>query len=507
MAELSKIAPIGRVAVTIDVLPHWADHHFQGRVVLPAVEAMQLLAHWVHRFRTGLDVRCINEAAFDRFLELPPTGGRIEAWCEMEDLADGGLRTALLTKIPSKSARMTRAKVHAKLDFYPPVELPPPADLDLASALDGVCFSVDPGLIYKELVPFGPGFQTICQPLRLTAEGALAVIRAPEGTDGQTELHLGSPFVLDGAFHAACVWSQRFAGVVAFPVGIGQRLIATPTRPGDIYVSRIFPVQTESGLLIFDIWIVDTQGRLFEKLEGVRMRDVSGGKVRPPEWIRSCEGTGSLKRIACHSAAVAMIDRSTLMPFSDRCLAEYERRRTIKMGTKRLTDYLSARLACKRLSRQLSGNDRCTPAQEIVTIATDGVRPCCPVTNGRTYYCSVSHDRRFAVAVASEKPIGMDVETLDGRVLKSLHLFMDADEQETVRASALGPVGAAVRVWTTKEAVAKMLNINLADAWARTHLLTIEAEQSSVRINDGPAATVVHQTVEDHLVTLVCGVG
>jgi phosphopantetheinyl transferase len=507
MAELSKIAPVGRVAVTIDVPPHWADHHFQGRVVLPAVEAMQLLAHWVRRFRTDLDVRCINEAAFDRFLELPPTGGRIEAWCEMEDLADGGLRAALLTKIPSKSARMTRAKVHAKLDFYPPAELPPPAGLDLASALDGVCLSVDPGLIYKELVPFGPGFQTICQPLRLTAEGALAVIRAPEGADGQTELRLGSPFVLDGAFHAACVWSQRFAGVVAFPVGFGQRLIAVPTKPGDTYVSRIFPVRAESGQLIFDIWILDAQGRLFEKLEGVRMRDVSGGKVRPPEWIRSCEGAGSLKRIADHSAAVAMIDRSTLMPFSDRCLAEYERHRTIKMGTKRLTDYLSARLACKRLSRQLSGNDRHTPAREIVTIATDGIRPCCPVTNGRTYYCSVSHDRRFAVAVASEKPIGMDVETLDEKVLKSLYLFMDDGEQETVRTSALGPVGAAVRVWTTKEAVAKMLNINLADAWARTHLLTIEAERSSIRINDGPEATVVHQTVEDHLVTLVCGVG
>jgi len=491
------------MAVTIDVPPHWADHHFQGRAVLPAVEAMQLLAHWVKRFRTSLDVRCINEAAFDRFLELPPTGGSIEAWCEMENLADGGLRAALLTKTPSKSARMTRTKVHAKLAFYPPVELPPLADLDLTSALDGVCFSVDTGLIYKELVPFGPGFQTICQPLRLTAEGALAVIRAPQVADRQTDLHLGSPFVLDGAFHAACVWSQRFAGVVAFPVGIGQRLIAAPTRPGDTYVSRIFPVQTESALLIFDIWIMDAEGRLIEKLDGVRMRDVSGGKVRPPEWVRSRDGAGSLKRIADHSAAVAMIDRSTLMPFSDRCLAESERRRTIKMGTKRLTDYLSARLACKRLSRQLSGNDRRTPAQEIVTITTDGVRPCCPVTNGRTYYCSVSHDRRFAVAVASAKPIGIDVETLDERVLKSLHLFMDAGEQETVRASALGPVGAAVRVWTTKEAVAKMLNIHLADAWARTHLLTIEAEQSSVRINDGPATAVVHQSVEDHLITLV----
>jgi phosphopantetheinyl transferase len=202
-----------------------------------------------------------------------------------------------------------------------------------------------------------------------------------------------------------------------------------------------------------------------------------------------------------------MIDRSTLMPFAGRCLSECECRRTIKMGKKRLIDYLSARLACKRLARQLSGSDRHTPAQEIETIAKDGVRPCCPVSNGSTYYCSVSHDSSFAVAVACEKPVGMDVERLDERVLKSLYLFMDADEQETVRASTLGLVGAAVRVWTTKEAVAKMLNIDLVDAWTRTHLVTIEEGQSSVFIKDGPVATAIHQTVENHLITLVCGVG
>ena len=503
MGNLSDIAPSGRAAVTIDVPPHWADHQFQGRAVLPAVEAMQLLAHWVRRFRPDLDVRCMGAAAFDKFLELPPTGGCIEAWCEMQDLADGCLRAALLTKTQSRSARMTRTNVHAQLDFYPLADIPPLAALDLASALEGGCFSVDPRRLYEELVPFGPGFQNICRPLRLTAEGALAVIQAPEGADGQTDLPLGSPFVLDAAFHAACVWSQRFAGVTAFPVGFDQRLLVAPTRPGDTYVSRIFPVQTDSAMLTFDIWIVDTDGRLFERLKGVRMRDVSGGKLRPPDWIRCQDAAGSLGRIAGHCAAAALIDRVTLMPFGGNCLAEPERRRTVQMGDKRRIDYLSARLACKRLSRQLSGNDRHTPAQEIVTVAADGVRPRCPVTDGRAYYCSVSHDRRFAVAVAGEQPIGVDVETLDDRILKLLHMFMDDDEQEIVRASALGPVGAAVRVWTTKEAVAKMLNIHLADAWARTQVLTIDAEQSWVRISDGPAATVVHQPVEDHLITLV----
>lgn len=503
MGELSTVAAGERVAVTIDVPPHWSDHHFQGRAVLPAVEAMQLLSHWARRYRTGLNVHCIREATFDRFLELPSSGGRIHAWCEIEELTNAGLRVALLTKTPSKSSGMTRTKVHARIDFCKPAAVPSLPDLDLAAALDGVCFSVDPKRIYKELVPFGPAFQTICQPLRLTAEGALGVIQAPELGDTQSPLHLGSPFVLDGALHAACVWSQRYAGVVAFPVGIGKRIIAARTRPGETYLSRIFPVQTDSTQLTFDIWIVDQQGRLFEELTGVTMRDVSGGKLRPPDWIRSSAAAEPFRRIVGHGTAVALIDRATVMSFSDQCLGEIERERTIKMGAKRITDYLSSRLACKRLSRMLSGNDRHTPAREILTLAEDGIRPACPVTNDRRYNCSVAHDSRFAVAVASEIPVGIDVEPLDERAFRSMNIYMNDEEQETVRASELGPIGAAVRVWTAKEAIAKMLNIHLADAWARTHLLTIGDEHSTVRIKDGPAATVVHESVEGHVFTLV----
>lgn len=503
MGELSNIEPARRTALTIDVPPHWTDHHFQGRAVLPAVEAMRILADRASRFRSSLDVRCMGAAAFDRFLELPPTGECVEAWCEIQDLADGGLRAALLTKAPSRSARMTRTRVHAQIDFHPLTDMPPLAALDAASALDGVCFSVDPRLLYEELVPFGPGFQSISEPLLLTPEGALAVISSPKGTRGETDLCLGSPFVLDGAFHAACVWSQRFAGVTAFPVGIEQRLVVAPTRPGDTYVSRIFPRETASAILTFDIWILGADGRPFEMLRGVRMRDVSGGKLHPPEWVRSGSPAEPLDRIARHSAAVALIDRATLMPFADLCLAEEEHRRTARMGPKRLIDYMSARIACKRLSRRLSDNDLRTPAREIVTLDPDGIRPLCRGVGGRRYYCSVSHDRRFAVAVAGEQPIGVDVETFDEKVIKSLGLFTDNGEQQVVMTSTEGPVGAAVRVWTMKEAVAKMLNINLAEAWVRAHVLAIEAEQSRIRIADGPEACVLHQRIEDHLFTLV----
>ncbi|MFZ1986943.1 MAG: 4'-phosphopantetheinyl transferase superfamily protein, partial [Desulfatitalea sp.] len=283
-------------------------------------------------------------------------------------------------------------------------------------------------------------------------------------------------------------------------VGIAQRIVVAPTRPGETYVSRIFPVRIEPALLTFDIWIVDMDGRPCEILRGVAMRDVSGGRLQAPDWIRAPKEDHSVARIAAHCESAVLIERSTLMPFADRCLSARELLPTDRMGAKRRTDFLSSRLACKRLYRRLSGHDDQTPARDIGTLAADGIRP---AVGGAPYHCSVAHDRRFTVAVAGRDPIGVDVERLDGRVLKSLRIFMDAGEQETVRVSALGAVGAAVRVWTIKEAVAKMLNIHLADSWARTRVVAIGAEQSQIRIGDGPTAVAVHQQVGDHLITLV----
>jgi phosphopantetheinyl transferase len=498
MGDLSQIGPDGRLAVTIPVARSWADHHFQGRAVLPAVAALELLARWAQEIKPGLGVRHLRNAAFDKFLELPPPGEPIAAWCEVSMQPDGALRMALLTKTQAKSARMTRAKIHAQVEFHPLEAVAPPVALDLAAALAGRCFTVAPGDLYRDLVPFGPGFQTIARPLFVTAEGALAVIDAP--ADDPSDACLGAPRVLDAALHAACVWSQRQAGSVAFPVGFDQRLIVRPTRPGDTYVSRIFPLGQDEGVLIFDIWIMDLQGEPFEILHGVRMRDVSGGTLQPPDWIRAGHGHGDLETLAETCAATVLIERATLMPFAERSLSDTERRRTVKMSPKRRTDFYSSRLACKRLFRELNGDQGRTPAAEIHTLADDGIRP---MAGTSRFHCSVAHDRRFTLAVAANAPIGVDVERLAERLLKSLHIFAGAAEQALVKASPLGEVAAAARVWTIKEAAAKLLNIHLADAWARVRVLEMGLAQSRVAIEDSPAVVARHGTLEGHLITVL----
>lgn len=270
--------------MTIHGPSSWGDHRFQDRAVLPAVEAMQLLANECQRYRPAMNVHRIGRARFDKFLALPPDGGPVDAYCDLVHLPDGGLRTALLTRVQARSARISRVVTHARVDFLPDDGTPAPRKGNPSAPLAEDCFKVDPPLIYSQLVPFGPAYRNIVQPLMLNRRGARAVIQAPDHLPSVGSL--GSPYVLDAAFHAACVWGQRFAGVVAFPVALAERRILAPTRPGGEYIGRIRPLGQEEGMLRFDLDITDPHGQWYEWVRGVDMRDVSGGRLKPPGWIR-----------------------------------------------------------------------------------------------------------------------------------------------------------------------------------------------------------------------------
>lgn len=267
----------------VRVHPCWRDHLFQDRAVLPAVEAMQLLADRVRGVRPAMIANRMHAARFEKFLELPESDQSIEALCDLTALAEGGLRAALLTRSRARSAALTRLKTHARIDFLPAADRPS-SELfpDQGPFVEDRGFSVDPHRLYSDLVPFGPAYRNIRGTLILNAEGARAGIRAPEMPSGC----LGSPFVLDAAFHAACAWGQRFADVVAFPVGMDERFVLRPTQSGGSYTAHIIPMREDREGLLFDIRITDVDNLLFEVVRGVRMRDVSGGRLKPPEWIR-----------------------------------------------------------------------------------------------------------------------------------------------------------------------------------------------------------------------------
>ena len=113
------------------------------------------------------------------------------------------------------------------------------------------------------------------------------------------------------------------------------------------------------------------------------------------------------------------MELASVSPTATKALSPKELARYHGLGKGRRRSFLGARLCLKHLSRQLSNNDMVTPAAAITTIASDQVRPVCPLTDkSGSFFCSVSHDKRFVIAVAAKFRVGVDVEVLTERVLK-----------------------------------------------------------------------------------------
>lgn len=154
-----------------------------------------------------------------------------------------------------------------------------PADSDSSSSKCHISVET----IYKNLVPFGPSYHNLKDGVTISHKGAMVPVYAP--SLGDPVGPLGSPFPLDAAFHAACVWGQRYAGLVGFPVGFALRRLFASTRSGSTYTAGVFPKKIHPDRFSVDIWITNMDGIFQEAVLDVVMRDVSGGRIKPPSWI------------------------------------------------------------------------------------------------------------------------------------------------------------------------------------------------------------------------------
>jgi phosphopantetheinyl transferase len=489
--------------VSIALNDHLADHHFMGAPVLPAVEAMEILAAEALAADAVAAVDGLANAQFEKFLPLDPGRKSMEVRTRLQPAAQGRLRATLVTRTRSPKAAITRTKEHASVTFGPAADDPYPAPLDVAAAPEGICATVDRDAIYRELVPFGPAYRNIAAPVWLSRDGALARIECPDLPACSGTRHLGSPFALDAAFHAACVWGQRYHKMVAFPVALDQRRILKPTSPDSAYYGRVIPMQTGPDELVFDIWLLERSGTLCEVVQGVRMRDVSRGRLQPPPWVERKAPGDPLAALKQHCPDLCVIELDAMAPFARRGLTQQENQRFQPMGQRRKRSYLGARMALKRLSRKLNNGMPHVPSQAIHTHEADGARPrCVSPAGGAGRYCSASHNRRFAVAVAAAAPVGIDVETVSDRAARCSPIFMSENEQRLLKQSSLGRQPTAVRIWSVKEAVAKATKIPLAEVWHRTEITAVEAGLSRLTLDGRQPCEAVHAAVEDAVFTL-----
>jgi hypothetical protein len=274
------------VAMRLKVPLWFRDHCFNDRVILPAVEGIRLLAAAVQVPHPAANVQAMEEAKFSKFLEIPPDQDEIDIQVDVCAMADGRVRARLLTRKQLKT--MTRLTGHCELLF-------------------GCCSAVDPGpeqpisdtnptaqvsaeRIYHELVPFGPTYRTLRGQVRLGQDWALGRLRTPDLPLSFPPI--GSPFAFDGAMHAACVHGQRSVDFVPFPVGFATRIITLPTLPDEKYLVRADLRSLAAEELVYDLMILDESERIRETILGLRMRDVTGGRIKPPAWIRATADEG-----------------------------------------------------------------------------------------------------------------------------------------------------------------------------------------------------------------------
>ena len=289
MEDLSALNGPRRLAISIPN-PAWLqDHRFQGRAVLPGVYALEQLAHSVRQVYPDVPVTACRDVRFDKFLRLPgPDTASIDATVDLAPPSKAGIAAVLLTRHVAAKSGISRQITHVqacfgRADSDPFGDVPAPASQQ-AQADD---FQIIPERLYAELVPFGRTFRNIVSPVRIDGAGAHATVSGGALKTENTFLALGSMFPLDAVFHAACAWAQRFYGVVAFPVAMEQRHIRKPARCGHTYDADIRFRGEEGGSLLFDLSLRDAEGRLCEAVRGLVMRDVSGGKLQPPAWIRA----------------------------------------------------------------------------------------------------------------------------------------------------------------------------------------------------------------------------
>jgi len=284
MDLLPQINKKTRYPSAIEISPYLHDHHFEGKVILPAVEALITLANVVKLNFPQMSINCLLKARFLRFLFITPETQRLPVFVDIENVGHDNITAVLLTSMESKKSGIRRALEHASAEFATDDSDPRPAPFRVVEKLEGKWFTVPAATIYRELVPFGPAYQNIIGDLAISPEGALAHLSG--GNDEADENLLGSPFPLDAAMHAACVWGQRFSGIVSLPTGFEKRVIYQKTKKGGSYLGRVLPVNIDQEWLMFDAWIYDLNGIIYEAISGIKMRDVTRGRLQPPQWIK-----------------------------------------------------------------------------------------------------------------------------------------------------------------------------------------------------------------------------
>jgi hypothetical protein len=267
--------------VTLAVLPELADHTIQGKSTVPAALLLDLLVRHAteQNAHAATFPLVMRDAVFPRFLPADEVERCTFETSVEETLAEdatAGTRATLTSRI-ALAGGISRTRTHAAASLGGPMPSMPLPPAEIACDIE-----ISALRVYDELIPFGPRYRNLHDEIRLGREGGTGWVRSPEPPSPQPS-RAGCPYLFDSAMHLACLWGQRYAGVVAYPIGFSARVIASPLAHGQRRCV-VAPRTVDSRALTFDLWLTDENHAVCDTILGLAMAPLARG-ARPPAWI------------------------------------------------------------------------------------------------------------------------------------------------------------------------------------------------------------------------------
>jgi phosphopantetheinyl transferase len=213
-------------------------------------------------------------------------------------------------------------------------------------------------------------------------------------------------------------------------------------------------------------------------------------------------GWTGMEKIKTLCPGIVLLEIEHLRSQENALFTPREAARAEELWPRRRRLFIAARVALKSLARQIGLIANDTPDSCIETLGPDRTRPCLADS---PLYCSVSHTNRFVVAVEHVHPVGVDIEALSEKALRTWHLFMPGKGDDLLSASGMSPERTATRAWTSKEAAAKAFGLNLSEAIREVEIVRVGEAESDVSCR-GKTHSVKHAEGEGHVLSLlICG--
>ncbi|MEW6426947.1 MAG: SDR family NAD(P)-dependent oxidoreductase [Thermodesulfobacteriota bacterium] len=261
------------------------DHCLDGKPVLPAAAAVEIMAEAAAGCAPGLTLQSVREVRVLKGIVIDGAGKEVRVTVQGVDPTDAGTSLSLRLSIREPGGGRLFYSGRALFgDGRPAVpavpELPDlePLPVPIAAA-------------YGQWLFHGPLFQCITHIEGINAMGMRARMTASEPAACLRDAAgswLLDPVLVDGGLQLALLWARHQQGLTVLPSAIAAVHLYDAIAPGASYTCQLQVVEVvRQGSIVFNMYFSDDKGRvaaMIDRVEATGSRELNRlvGQVRPP---------------------------------------------------------------------------------------------------------------------------------------------------------------------------------------------------------------------------------